>query len=183
MTIRLTSLIFSANPSTGISTRPASESILQTCCSSVSLSDPLTAPNLARCTRTETSTRSSSSLCILPFAPCLLEPEVGVCQILVQFRPERLVPLVRIQPSLGHRKKPRLRLLSLIVSDRTHFAPYVRLGTARDPVLWYHSSIVKNEISPDQTPTHFFENSRFQPAGRLERNNLALFRWPACLIA
>src|SRR6266446_567204 len=51
VTIRLTSLILSANSSSRISTRPASESALQSCCCSVSSSDPLTVPNLVLFTR------------------------------------------------------------------------------------------------------------------------------------
>src|SRR5271170_1589639 len=54
ITIRLTSLILSANSSSCISTRPASESDLQTCCSSVSSSDRLTALTLVLLTGPET---------------------------------------------------------------------------------------------------------------------------------
>src|SRR4029077_20795899 len=119
-----------------------------------------------------------SSLCIFHFAPCLLEPEVRVCQILVKLCPESLVPFARIHPGPGHRKEPLLTLLSLIVSDLIGFAPYLRLGTARDPVFWYHSSVLKNEVSPDQNPTDLFENSRFGSAGRPEGNDLAFLRRP-----
>src|ERR1039457_4157585 len=177
MTIRLTSLILSANSSGRISTRPASESTLQTCCASVSLSDRLIAPNLVLFTRPETPTPGQFVIA-LHLAPCLLEPEVCVCQILVQLRPKRLVPFARIYPGPGHQKKPLLTLLSLIVTDLINFAPYLRLGTARNPVLRYHSSVLKNEISPDQTPTYFFENSCFGPGGRFEGNDLACFRGP-----
>ena len=104
---------------------------------------------------------SSSSLRICRFAFCLLVPEVCVCQILVELRPERLVPLARIHPCPGHRKEPLLTLLTLTIGDLVDFAPYLRLGTARDPVLWYHSPVLKNEISPDQTPTDFFESGGF----------------------
>ena len=62
MTARLTSLILSANSSGRISTRPASESILQTCCSSVSCSDRLTVPNLALFT---TETRAPDQIVTL----------------------------------------------------------------------------------------------------------------------
>src|ERR1700676_1323862 len=102
VTIRLTSLILSANSSSRISTRPASESALQTCCSSVSSSDRLTALN-PRSARPET--RASGQFVIaLYLALCnlalcsLLVPEVCVRQILVQLRPERLVPFPGIPP-------------------------------------------------------------------------------------
>src|SRR5208282_5053665 len=116
---------------------------------------------------------------VLHSGPCRLEPEVCVSQILVQLGPERLVPFARIHPGPGHRKEPLLTLLSLLVSDVTDFAPRLGLGTARDPVLWYHSSVLKNEISPDQTPTHFFENSRFGFGGRFQRNDLAFLGRPS----
>src|ERR1700681_2195217 len=88
MTIRFTSLIRSANSSSRISTRPASESTLQACCSSVSSSDRVT------------EIPTPGQLVIAPYlALCsLLVPEVCVCQILVQLRPERLISLARIHP-------------------------------------------------------------------------------------
>ena len=45
----------------------------------------------------------------------LFVPEVCVRQILVQLRPERLIPLARIHPGPGHRKEPLLTLLALVV--------------------------------------------------------------------
>src|SRR5271165_4400292 len=74
--------------------------------------------------------------------------------ILVQFRPKRLVPFARIHPGLGHRKEPLFTLLPLIVSDLIDFAPYLRLGTARDPVLWYHrpsSRMKSRQTKPQRT--------------------------------
>src|ERR1700747_3547016 len=53
-------------------------------------------------------------------------------------------------------------------------------------VLRYHSSVVKNEISPHQSPSHFFDDTVAQTTEGPERDELPLFRGPvrsgACLL-
>src|SRR5262249_52045463 len=111
--------------------------------------------------------------------PGLLEPEVCVRQILVQLGPERLLPIPRIQPGLRHGNEPSLTGLSLILGNLLGLAPKWLHGRSQDLMLWYHSPILKNEISPNKSPPHLFENTRLQIAERLEGDDLAIFRRPA----
>src|SRR5579864_152262 len=101
MTTSLASLIRFANSSGGMSMRPASESALQTrsfsdfSCGSItalySIADGL-----------GLQPRFVSSLGIRRLNSSLLEPEIRVRQILVQFGPERLLLISGIQPGFDH---------------------------------------------------------------------------------
>ena len=66
----------------------------------------------------------------------------------------------------------------LYIPDFIDLAPYLRLRTARDPMLWDYPSVLKDEITPDQTPTHFFQNRGFGTGGGGKRYDLTLFRRP-----
>src|SRR6266567_38240 len=180
MTTCLTSLIRSGKSSSVMSTRPASESNFHTCSSSDSSCGRLTALHSVPTTaRLVTPTNLHSSLCIRRFMRGLLESEICVCQILVQLRPERLLPIPRIQPGLGHGNEPSLPGLSLILGNLIGPAPNWRLGAPQDLVLWYYSPILKNEISPHKSPPHLFENTPFQTAEGFERDDLVFFWRPA----
>src|SRR6266851_662520 len=177
MTTCLASLIRSGNSSSVMSTRPASESNFQTCSFSDSSSSLTALHSVLRWP--DCCSKLRSSLSIRRFMPGLLEPEICVRQILVQLGPERLLPIPRIQPGLGHGNEPSLPGLSLILGNLIGPAPNWRLGAPHDLVLWYYSPILKNEISPHKSPPHLFEHTRFQTAEGFERDDLVFFWRPA----
>jgi len=160
MTTCLASLIRSGNSSSVISTRPASESNFQTRSFSGFSCGPLTV------------------LYSVLVAACWLEPEIGVCQVLVQFGPESLLPIPGGQPSLGHGNQPSLPGLPLFLCNLIRPAPDGRLRTPQDFVLWYHSPILKNEISPQKSPPDLLENTRLQTVEGLEGDDLIFFWRP-----
>src|SRR5258708_21135836 len=111
--------------------------------------------------------------------PGFLDPEIGVRQILVKLRQERLLLTPRIYPAPRHGNEPFLARLSLILGNLIGLAPNWRLGVPQDLVLWYHSTILKNEISPYKSPPHLSENTRLQTPERFERVDLSFFSMPA----
>src|SRR5258708_27174342 len=111
--------------------------------------------------------------------PVSLDQEICVPQILFQPRPKSLPLIPRIYPGPPNETEPFLARLSLILGNLIGLAPNWRLGVPQDLVLWYHSTILKNEISPYKSPPHLSENTRLQTAERFERDDLAFFRRPA----
>jgi hypothetical protein len=75
-----------------------------------------------------------------------------------------LLAVVRVDSALGHSDQPLLPRLSLQLGDLIGIAPDGRLGTARHSMLGYHSTIVKNEISPHKSPPHVLDDGTLQTA-------------------
>jgi hypothetical protein len=91
--------------------------------------------------------------------PSLLEPEIGERQILIQFRAEGLFLIARIQTGIGHRNEPSFPSLSFVLANLLWLAPDWRFMLTENLVLGYNAPILKNEISPHESPSHLFHDA------------------------
>lgn len=107
-----------------------------------------------------------------------LEPEIGVCQILIQFGAEGLFLIARIQTGVGHCNEPSLPILSFVLANLLWLAPGWRFMFTQNLVLGYNTPVLKNEISPHESPSHFFHDAGCRSTARREGNDLGFFRRP-----
>ena len=107
-----------------------------------------------------------------------LEPEIGVCQILIQFGAEGLFLIARIQTGVGHCNEPSLPILSFVLANLLWLAPDWRFMLTQNLVLGYNTPVFKNEISPHESPSHLFHDAGCRTTARREGNNLGFFRRP-----
>ena len=107
-----------------------------------------------------------------------LEPEIGVCQILIQFGAEGLFLIARIQTGSGHCNEPALPVLSFVLANLLWLAPDWRFMLTQNLVLGYNTPVLKNEISPHETPSHLFDDAGCGTTARREGNDLRFFGRP-----
>jgi hypothetical protein len=92
--------------------------------------------------------------------PSLFEPEIGIRQILIQFGTEGLFLIARVQTGVGHRSEPSFPSLPFVLANVLWLAPDWRFMLTQNFVLGYNTPILKNEISPHESPSHLFHDAR-----------------------
>jgi len=79
--------------------------------------------------------------------------EKGISQVLIEFRPERLFPVLGVEPGLRHKHQAFLTCFALRGSNLVGIPPRRWLWRSMNSMFCDNAAVIQNEVTPDQSPS------------------------------